>query len=180
MFFFFFFFARFTVYYACCISCYCYHAKLYINVCVVLRAIAGLTRESKNAFTRGRTDQLNFKQRTKQTTANTRSTINHTLIYRMAPKVVHFFHAPYLWNRSRRNEKDFTEMFPEFLGIKTRFRNVQLFGPPCTYAIIMFIHGESCDLLVMQEKNNLLRAKFGINFPEYHLKQCKKACMLGQ
>ena len=53
-------------------------------------------------------------------------------------------------------------------------------GPPCTYAIIMFIHGESCDLLVMQEKNNLLGAKFGINFPEYHLKQCKKACMLGQ
>jgi len=36
------------------------------------------------------------------------------------PKSWTFFNTPYLWNHSRKNETDFTKMFPGFLGTKIR------------------------------------------------------------
>jgi len=42
------------------------------------------------------------------------------ILYRVASCT--FFHTPYLWNRSRQNEIDFTKMFVKFLGIKVKLQ----------------------------------------------------------
>jgi len=43
------------------------------------------------------------------------------VIYKVTQTDVHF-NTPYIWIRLRCNETDFTEMFPEFMKIKTRLQ----------------------------------------------------------